>query len=143
MKAGQSYARAPESQAHEATLVLEVGVDRVLAGDRAVVGAGSVYVEMPNPAHEGQGVDGCLAAPVPRADGVFFLDDRTNEPYSGAILDEGAGRPAGAGITAAVVQGFLIEDPSGKLVSVMDDLETMPRPWRALDSVEDVLAELG
>ena len=138
MKAGQSYALTPESR-QDATFVLEVKVAQVLAGDGAVVADGSVYVEMSNP----ESRDGCLEAPVPRADGVFFLDDRTNQPYSGTILDKGAGRPAGARITTPFVQGFLIEDPRGKLVSVMDDLETMSPPWRALDSVEEVLAELG
>jgi hypothetical protein len=41
------------------------------------------------------------------------------------------------------VQGFLIEDASGKLVSVMDGLETMSPAWRDLESVDDVLAQLG
>jgi hypothetical protein len=139
MKAGQSYALSPERRAHGATFVLEVKVDQVLAGDPAVVADGSVYVEMPNP----ESRDGCLEAPVPRANGVFFLHDRTKEPYSGTIRDEGAGRPAGARLTAPFVQGFLIEDARGKLVSVLDGLETMSPPWRPLDSVEEVLAELG
>ena len=139
MKAGQSYAATAESEFDEATFVLEVKVDRVLAGDRGVVADGSVYVEMPNPASE----DSCLEAPVPRAYGVFFLDDRTNEPYSAAVLDEGAGRPVGAQITTPFVQGFLIEDARGTLVSVMDGLETMSAPWRDLDSVDEVVAQLG
>ncbi len=138
MKPGQSYAPTPESQEQTPTFVLEVKVDQVLAGDRGVVADGSVYVEMPNPASR----DACLDAPVPSADGVFFLDDRTNEPYWDTIIDEGAGRPAGARITAPFVQGFLIEDPRGKLVSVLDGLETMSPTWRDLDSVEEVLAEL-
>lgn len=138
MKAGQSYAPSPESEADIATFALEVKVDQVLAGDRAVVADGSVYVEMPNPASR----DECLEAPAPRAYGVFFLDDRTNEPYAADILDEGAGRPPGARITAPFVQGLLIEDPRGKLVSVLDGLETMASPWRDLDSVDEVLAEL-
>jgi hypothetical protein len=139
MKAGQSYAATSESEFDVATFVLEVEVDRVLAGDPAVVADGSVYVEMPNPSSD----TGCLEAPVPRSYGVFFLDDRMNEPYSQTILDEGAGRPAGTRMTAPFVQGFLIEDASGKLVSVMDGLETMSPAWRDLESVDDVLAQLG
>jgi hypothetical protein len=79
---------------------------------------------MPNPG----GVDGCLEAPVPRASGVFFLMDVASR---------------GARITTPLVQGFLLENERGKLVSVMDSLETMSPSWRALDSVDEVLAELG
>jgi hypothetical protein len=137
MKPGQSYAPTPDDRAN-ATFVLEVKVDQVLAGDPEVVADGSVYVEMPNPTSG----ERCLRNPVPRAYGVFFLDDRTSQSYSGTILHEGAGRPAGARITAPFVQGFLIEDARGKLVSVKDSLETMPPAWRDLDSVDEVLAGL-
>jgi hypothetical protein len=138
MKAGQSYAPSPGSRA-DGTFVLEVEVDRVLAGDPAVVADGSVYVEMPNPASRND----CLEAPVPKLHGVFFVLDTTNWPYDWTVLDEGAGRPAGARITTPLVQGFLIEDSRGKLVSVKDSLKTMSEPWRSLDSVDEVLAELG
>ena len=139
IKAGQSYARTPDSRARDGTLVLEVMVHRVLAGDRAVVADGSVYVEMPDPASR----EGCRETPVPKAYGVFFLLDVTNWPYDGTVLDKGAGRPAGARITTPLIQGFLIENPRGKLVSVMDSLKTMSEPWRSLDSVDEVLAKLG
>jgi hypothetical protein len=137
MKAGQSYAPSPESRA-DGTFVLEVKVDQVLAGDPAVVADGSVYVEMPDPASS----DACLEAPVPKVHGVFFVVDTTNWPHDWTILNEGAGRPAGARITTPLVQGFLVEDPRGKLVSVEDSLKTMSEPWRSLDSVEEVVAAL-
>ncbi len=124
MKAGRSYASTPASRDLDGVFVLEVKVDRVLAGDRTVVADGFVSIEMPNP----RGVDGCLEAPVPTASGVFFLVDVTSR---------------GARITTPLVQGFLIENERGKLVSVMDSLETMSPSWRALDSVDEVLAELG
>jgi hypothetical protein len=131
LRPGQSYAALWK------TSVLEVRVDQVLAGDSAVVADGSVYVEVPT-------FDRApCPATVPKAYGVFFLNDRTTEPYSGAILDEGAGRPAGARLTAPFVQGFLIEDADDKLVSVWESFELMPPAWRGLDSVEDVLVKIG
>lgn len=148
---GQSYAPLPESEAEIVTSVLEVKVDRVLAGTRAVVADGSVYIEVAHPAFVGRGVSGgprvpfdhaACAASVPRAYGVFFLADRTNEPYWDTVLNQGAGRPAGARIAATFVQGFLLEDASGGLVSVSEPFETMPPAWHDLRSVDDVLAEL-
>ena len=79
-------------------------------------------------------------ATVPEAYGVFFL--QASEPYSGTILDEGAGRPAGAPLTAPFVQGFLLEDAENKLVSVWESFELMPPAWHGLDSVEEVLGKL-
>lgn len=151
VKPGQSYAPTPESEAEIATSVLEVKVDRALLGDNAVVANGSVYIELPHPAFVGTGVEGgpvapfdhaAFAATVPRSYGVFFLDDRTNEPYWDTVLDEGAGRPAGARITTPFVQGFLIEDSNGKLVSVLEPFEAMPPAWRGLGSVAEVLVAL-
>ena len=136
LRPGQTYAPAPNGGPDTTTSVLEVKVDQVVAGGSAVVADGSVYVEVSSFEHAP------CPATVPRAYGVFFLDDRTNQPYSETILDKGAGRPAGARITAPFVQGFLLENPDGKLVSVWEPFETMPRAWRGLDSVEDVVAKL-
>lgn len=149
---GQSYAETSEDPAEVATSVLEVRVDQVLTGDSAVVANGFVYMELAHPAFVGTGVEGGLIVPfdhaafsatVPRSYGVFFLHDRTNEPYLDTILNEGAGRPAGARITTPFVQGFLIEDSNRELVSVLETFEAMPPAWRGLDTVADVLAVLG
>lgn len=137
LRPGQSYAPAPDSSPDWTTSVLEVRVDQVLAGDSAVVAEGSVYIEVPTFDHAP------CPATVPEAYGVFFLDDRTSEPYSGAILDEGAGRQAGARLTAPLVQGFLIEDTNDKLVSVWESFELMPPAWHGLDSVEELVGTLG
>jgi hypothetical protein len=107
LRPGQSYGTAPDDWT---TSVLEVRVDQVLAGDSAVVAAGSVYIEVPTIERAP------CPATVPNAHGVFFL--HTSEPYSGTILHESAGRPAGARLTAPFVQGFLIEDADDELVSV-------------------------
>jgi hypothetical protein len=123
---GQSYAPTRESETEIATSVLEVKVGRVLAGDAGVVAKGSVNVEVAHPAVVDTGEErgalvpfdhAAFAATVPRSSGIFFLDDRTEEPYWDTILDEGAGRPAGARITRPVTQGFLIEDGRGGLVA--------------------------
>lgn len=149
---GQSYAPVLGSRALIATSVLEVKVEQVLAGDAKLAVDGSVYIEVPHPAFVGTGTEGgevipfdqaAFAATVPQAYGVFFLADRTNESYSDVILDEGAGRPSGGRITAAFVQGFLIEDANGKLVSVTESLEAMPPPWQALESVDEVVAQIA
>jgi hypothetical protein len=103
----------------DTTSVLEVKVDRVATGDESVVVDGSVYVELPYFDHE------ACPGPVPGAYGVFFLGDRTN------------------GVTSAFVQGFLIEDASGGLVSVWEPFSLMPRAWHGLGSVDEVLAEVG
>ncbi|MGH3114549.1 MAG: hypothetical protein ACRDOP_13900, partial [Gaiellaceae bacterium] len=66
----------------------------------------------------------------------------TSEPYWDTIVDEGAGRPPDARLTATFVQGFLIEDANGRLVSVKEPLDQMRPPWRELDSVEEVVAQL-
>lgn len=88
LRPGQSYAPAPNGGPDTTTSVLEVKVDQVVAGDSAVVADGSVYVEVPTFEHPP------CPATFPRAYGVFFVDDRTNESYSDTILDKGAGRPA-------------------------------------------------
>ena len=136
LRPGQ-YAPSPRSSPDWATSVLEVSVDQVLAGDAAVAAGSSVYIEVPTFDHAP------CPATVPEAYGVFFLDDRTNEPYSGTVLDEGAGRPKAARLTAPFVQGFLIEDADNNLVSVWESFELMPPAWRGLDSIEDVLVKLG
>jgi hypothetical protein len=59
-------------------------VDQVVAGNEAVVSDGSVFVELPH-------FDHAACPTVPRADGIFFLDDRGD-----------------ARITATHVQGFLL-----------------------------------
>jgi hypothetical protein len=135
LRPGQSYASAPDSGPDWTTSVIEVRVDQLVAGDSAVVAAGSVYIEAPTIERAP------CPAPVPESYGVFFL--HASEPYSGTILHEGAGRPAGARLTAPFVQGFLIEDADDELVSVWDSFETMPPAWHGLDSVEEVLEKLG
>jgi hypothetical protein len=134
LRPGQSYAPAPNSSPDWTTSVLEVRGDQVLAGNAAVVADGSVYMEVPT-------LDRApCPATVPEAYGVFFV--HTSEPYSETILDEGAGRPAGARLTAPFVQGFLIENADNTLVSVWEPFETMPPAWHGLDSVEEVLGKL-
>lgn len=157
VRAGQSYAPTAQSRAVFATSVLEVKVDRLLSGDRSLITDGAVYVEIAHPAFVGTGDPGPdgegggprvpfdvagFAATVPRAHGVFFLEDRTNEPYWEAILGEGQGRPAGAAITAPFVQGFLVEGEGGEFISVLEPFELMPPAWHRLGSVDDVRAEL-
>jgi hypothetical protein len=146
---GQSYAPAPGDEAVIATSVLEIKVDQVVAGDGALVAEGSVYVEVPHPAYVGTGTEGgeavpfdhsAFAATVPDSYGIFFLDDRTEEPYWDTIIDEGAGRPSGTPITSTFIQGFLIEDSDGKLVSVGEPFELMPPAWHALRSVDEVVS---
>jgi hypothetical protein len=149
VRPGQSYAPTPASQPELATSVLEVRVDRFLGGDAGVVNEGSVYVEVSHPALVAKEPEGELvpfdqsafAEAVPRAYGVFFVDDRTKEPYWDTIIDEGAGRPVGARLTTPFVQGFLIEDAEGRLVSAMEPVEDMPEAWKGLSSVDDVLAK--
>jgi hypothetical protein len=156
---GQAYAGAPESEPEFVTSVIRVHVTEVLRGDGSLVEHGFVYIEVPHPAFVGPGTPGPdgegggplvpfpldeFAGTVPIGmDGMFFLGDRTNEPYSETILHEGAGRPAGAPITAAHRQGFLIEGVGVGLISVFEPLASMPAGWRGLDSLAAVRATLG
>lgn len=148
---GQSYAPTSDSEAVIATSMIEVSVDRVLWGDASLVVDGSVYIEVPHPAFVAESEEGprvpfdhaAFSETVPKAYGIFFLEDRTKEPYWDTVLDEGAGRPAGAPLTAAYVQGFLIEDMGARLVSVNEPLDTMPSAWQALESLDAVEAEIG
>ncbi len=78
-----------------------------------------------------------------RARGIFFVEDRTLEPYLDFIIDEGLGRPADASVTATHVQGFLIEDQDGVLVSVYESLSAMPEAWQQFKSLADVRESLG
>jgi hypothetical protein len=158
VQVGQSYAPAPDSEPTIATSVIEVKVDEVLAGDDSVVSDGSVYVEIPHPAFVGSGEPGpdgegepgeqtpfdhaSFAGTVPHAYGIFFLHDRTGEPYLDTILDKGIGRPEGARITAPAVQGFLLEDGLGTLTSILEPFAAMPPAWHALESVEDVAEQV-
>jgi hypothetical protein len=132
--------------------VIELKVERLVAGNDGVVANGAVYIEIPHPAFVGVGSEDAPEVPfdhsafeatIPDAYGIFFLDDRTNEPYFKTILDEGAGRPAGARLTTTFPQGFLIEDANGVLVSVNESLNSMPAAWKDLSSVEEVEALLG
>lgn len=154
VKPGQSYADEPGGPPNHETSVLEIEVDRILAGDASIVFAGSAYLELAHPAYVGDGTAAAeggesgkqvpfdheaFAETVPRAYGLFFLNDRTNEPYSPVILDEGAGRPAGARITAPFIQGFLIEDHDGKPVSVMEPFNLMPPRWHGFQSIAEIV----
>jgi hypothetical protein len=152
---GQSYAPAVGSRPVLTSSVLAIRTDQLLRGDPATVFEDFVYVEVPHPAFltigkstpgtEGSGEEdafdhAAFAATVPRAYGVFFLDDRTQEPYSNAILDPGMGRPEGARITTPFVQGFILEDENGKPVSVMEPFEEMPPAWHELESIDEIVA---
>lgn len=155
VKPGQFYTEGPGRRPDVATSVIEVEVEGMLRGDAGIVFEGSVYMEMGHPAFVGDGTAGpegggsgrevpfdhaAFARTVPRAYGVFFLDDRTTESYSPTIIDEGAGRPAGARITAPFIQGFLLEGEDGAPVSVMETFEAMPPGWHDLDSIDEILA---
>jgi hypothetical protein len=98
---------------------LEVKVDQVVAGNEAVVSDGSVFVELPH-------FDHAACPTVPRADGIFFLDDRGD-----------------ARITATHVQGFLLGGADGKLVSVWESFEAMPPALARSRLGGRVLAELA
>jgi len=151
VKIGQSYSPVPDGKAETVTSVIEVKVDRVVTGDPALVFEGSIYIQVGHPAFVGTGVEdgtqvpfdlAAFAAIVPNAYGVFFVDDITAAPEYDTIIDEGSGRPAGAKLTDTYVQGFLIEDPDGTLVSVKEPFEVMPSDWQDLGSVEDVVTEI-
>lgn len=155
---GQSYAPTPEAEAAIATSVLQVKVEQIVAGSPSLVADGNVYIEVPHPAYVGSGAPGAdgegepdevtpfdheaFAATVPQSFGVFFLYDRTNEPYWDTILDAGMGRPTGAPLMTAAVQGFLLERDDGSLVSVMEPLAAMPVAWHNLSSIQGVVALL-
>lgn len=130
---GQSYAEKDGEKAVVATSVLWVQVDDVISGAELMTD-GFVFVEIAHPAYVGTGKeDGreipfdqqAFASKVPRADGVFFLTDRTNEPYLPRVIDEGSGRTAGSRITTPFIQGFLVQH-EGSLVSVLEPLSAMP-----------------
>ena len=148
---GQSYSPIPDGKAETVTSVIEVKVDRVVTGDAALVVEGSIYIQVSHPAFVGTGLENgtqvpfdlsAFAAIVPSAYGVFFVDDITDEPEYDTIIDEGAGRPAGAKLTDTYVQGFLIEVSDGTLVSVKEPFEVMPSDWKDLAAVEDVVEEI-
>lgn len=150
---GQSYAPLPGVNPEVVTSVLEIEVSDVVAGDESLVLDGAVFVQIEHPAMIGTG-DGAtgeggggwvsfdlsaFAATVPvGVSGAFFLTDVTREPLWDTVIDEGAGRPSGAPLLAAQVQGFLLEGPDGALVSVNEGLQNMPAAWRALTSLSDV-----
>jgi hypothetical protein len=148
---GQSYAPSADAEAEIATSVLEVRVQELFKGDPAVVANDSVYVEVPHPAFVGLGPEeggprvpfdyAAFASTVPRTRALFFLDDRTTEPYWKTIINEGAGRPVGAHITAPFTQGFLIEN-GGELVSVMEPLSSMPPGWHDISTLEELLTDV-
>jgi hypothetical protein len=154
---GQSYASAANSDPTFATSVVWVVVEDVLAGSSALVIDDHVYIEFPHHAFgdvDPQDEEGGGATEVPfdhaafadtvpvGARGIFFLSDRTNEPIMDHIRDEGAGRPPGAPLTQASMQGFLLGAADDQLVSVSAPLDAMPRPWHDLGSLEDVQAAL-
>ncbi|MFQ5523291.1 MAG: hypothetical protein ACE5F5_06895 [Acidimicrobiia bacterium] len=148
---GQAYAPVPGSPARIVTSVLHVAVSKVLAGDPDLVWNGMAYVEIPHPARlyageedpQGRLYDlAAFAALVPKTEGVFFLDDRTKEPYWETIVDPGAGRPEGAPLMVSYAQGLLLADPGGRLVSVLVELDSMPSPWRAISTIDEVVAAL-
>ena len=163
---GQSYALKGSSEPESVTSVLEIKVDEVIAGDERFVADGHVYVEVEHPAFLGstEGLTATeedpdldpnqeetqwepfdlagYAASVPKANGVFFLNDRTDESYYPVVFEEGAGRPSGASLMATFVQGFLIEDDNGQLMSVWEGFGAMPEPWHDLNSVEEVVSRI-
>lgn len=143
---GPSYAPAKNEAAYVSTSILRVDVDRVIAGSESIVHEGSVYIEVQHPAFVGGEAEPlaeydreAFARTVPRSNGVFFLDDTTDEPLWEFIFDEGAGRPEGSRVTATFVQGF-IEDSAGRLVSIGEPLENQSGVWPDLKSLAEVEA---
>lgn len=157
---GQQYAPAPNERPSIATSILIVEVEAILAGDEQLVHRGRVYVEVPHPAFVGIPGAGepdtpqeiskevpydtsAFAVTVPRAAGVFFLQDRTDGTYTEHILNLGAGRPAGASLTTYYTQGLWLEDASGRLVSVAEPVDGMPPPWATIDTRVELLEALA
>jgi hypothetical protein len=148
---GQAYAPLPDTPAKIVTSVLHVSVTSILAGDASLVVDRTIYIEIPHPAFVSESEEQeersydleAFAATVPRTAGVFFLNDRTNEPYWDTVIGPNAGRPRGAPITTPFVQGFLLEGLDGRLVSVMAEFEDMPAGWKDLNSLDDVLIALS
>lgn len=110
------------------TSVLEVEVDQLVGGERALVSDGFLYIKVGHTLFGRRAPfdHADFAAVVPRAFGVFFVD----QPDARAKL------------TSTYVQGFLIENACGKLVSLWDSFRSMAPAWRRLDSVEEVVAQL-
>jgi len=147
---GQAYAPVSGTPARIVTSVLHAAVSKALAGNPGLVWDGMVYVEIPHPARLYAGEDDSQGRPydsfaelVPKTEGVFFLDDRTNEPYWETIIDPGTGRPEGAPLMAPYAQGLLLADPGGRLVSVLVELDSMPSRWRAISTIDEVAAALS
>jgi hypothetical protein len=152
---GQSYAPIPEAAPEVVTSVVWVSVDRLLAGDASLVTDGSIFIEVDHPSMVGAGSaegteGGSRFVPFDTAAfndsvpiglrGVFFLEDITDEPMWETVIDGGAGRPAGAPLLATYVQGFLIEDADGRLISVREPLDNMGgREWQELETLDDVV----
>jgi hypothetical protein len=150
VRPGQSYAENGSEKAVVATSVLWVQVDDVISGNAELMTDGVAFVEIAHPAYVGTGKeDGkeipfdqeAFASNVPRTTGLFFLTDRSEEPYLPKIIDEGSGRLPDSRITTPFIQGFLIQ-LEGRLVSVLEPLNAMPRAWQTLGSVQDVLDEV-
>jgi hypothetical protein len=155
---GRSSAPAEGLPPDTVTSVLQIRVAEVLAGDAGLVADGSIYLEIDHPAEHGTGTpvneEGggewvpfdleAFAKTVPvGAEGVFFVADVTDSQMSGVVLDRAAGRPQGAPLVATYVQGFLIEDADGSLVSVKEPFSAMPDGWHDLETLSAVVRAIS
>ncbi|MEX0983790.1 MAG: hypothetical protein WD096_01940 [Actinomycetota bacterium] len=146
---GQSYVPLPGAEVDgDVSSVIQVKVDETLFGDAALAADGIVHLQVTHPAYVGDGPGGEGLVPFDHAafeatvpigtSGVFFLEDITDRPVYEFVIDEGAGRPAGAALCATPVQGFLLESRDGSLVSVYEGLDSMASAWRQLESMDDL-----
>jgi len=157
---GQLYAPLPDEPPMISTTVLAIDLYEVLGGDPTLVQDGMVFVEIAHPAFVGTKPEAipdepgngqsslvpydtsAFASQVPLLEGVFFLGDRTEEPYWESVIDVGAGRPDGSHLFAAYTEGFLVESVSGELIGAIVPLAEMHDGWTGMTSIKEVIAAL-
>lgn len=79
-----------------------------------------------------------MGAPV-----ILFVYDITHLVDASMVIDEGRGRPAGARLQSAAVQGFWVDPTGHDLASVFEPVDAMGDGWRAIRTLADLEAAIA
>ena len=153
VRPGRSYSTVPGGEAIFATSVIEVEVTDEIAGSSGKTADGSAYLQIRHPAYVGRGDDTDFREPydleayartVPMgAPVMLFVYDVTHLVDAAMVIDEGSGRPAGARLQSAAVQGFWVDPTGHDLASVFEPVDAMGDGWRAIRTLADLEAAIA
>lgn len=128
---GRVFGIGPTREAEPVFLnvAITVKVDRVLAGNEALVQKGLVFVEIART--KAISINSLRNATPTKQRVILFLGDYSEGMVTFPVIEKAQSIPDGATVFAPYADGFILEDQtSGTLVGGLDSFERMAPAWR-------------